>query len=91
MCPDQRSGLQGKTSRGSFFMEFTVFITIFKGIQETTDLDYGFASGLRAQALESDLLGLITLNCSVALGRLLTSLIFSFLTHKVEVAIIIIM
>lgn len=27
-------------------MESMVFITIFKGIQETTNLDYGFASGL---------------------------------------------
>lgn len=81
MYPNQRFGLQGKTWRGLFVYQ------ILKGIQETTDLNNSFASGLSAQALESDNLGSSTLNCFVTLSRLLTSLIFSFFVHKIKVVI----
>lgn len=40
MYPDQRLGLQGKTSRGLFVYQ------ILKGIQKTTDLDNSSAWGL---------------------------------------------
>lgn len=76
---DSRERLQGV----HFYGVHSVY-QISKAIQETSDLDDRFASGLSAQALESDNLGLNTLNCCVALGRLLTSLI---LTHKVEAVI----
>lgn len=78
MCPAQRFKLQGKTSRVS-----TVY-QILKGIQNTADLEDSFASGLRAQALESDDWGFSTLHCCDALSRLPTSPIFSVLIHQVE-------
>lgn len=76
---DSRERVQGV----HFYGVHSVY-QISKAIQETSDLDDRFASGLSAQALESDNLGLNTLNCCVTLGRLLTSLI---LTHKVEIVI----
>lgn len=76
---DSRERLQGV----HFYGVHGVY-QISKVIQETSDLDDHFASGLSAQALESDNSGLNTLNCCIALGRLLTSLI---LTHKVEAVI----
>lgn len=73
MCPAQRFELQGKTSRSSFVYQ------IIKGNQETTDLQFCF----RVKCTGS---GIRQLNCCDALGRLLISLSFSFLLHKVEVA-----
>lgn len=73
-------GTRGKNFKGSFIYQNV------KGIPETTDLDNSFASRLSAQALESDKLGLNTLNCCVPFGSFLIFLIFSFLMLTVEVA-----